>query len=213
MRRLLLLVLSSLVVTVTACAVEPLDSEDSAIEPAHDDLALAAVDDVTAAWAPPRCHQVCGPTVDCATQCTDAEGTWTTCEDLGRCATGDTDDDGVLTPDDNCPRHPNPDQADCDGDGRGDACDVDSGIWQVASDRVCEIDEDGFPLWGHIEYYAERRLVDVSACGSPPRYERYLRDEASCFNLSPRTCCELGADSPATAVLCSHIGHDFCDGP
>ena len=35
----------------------------------------------------------------------------------------DTDDDGVLDGDDNCPDTPNADQADDDGDGQGDACD------------------------------------------------------------------------------------------
>jgi hypothetical protein len=204
MRRLLVLALSSL--SLLAC----LDADPDG---APTESTLEAELAVDLAAAPPRCHQVCRPTVDCSTQCTDAEGTWVTCEDIGRCATGDTDDDGVLTPVDNCPRHYNPDQANCDGDGQGDACDADSGIFQVVSDRVCEIDEDGFPLWGHIEYYAERRLVDVSGCGSPPRYQRYQRDEASCFNLSPRTCCELGADSPETAALCAHIGRSFCEGP
>ena len=37
--------------------------------------------------------------------------------------TPDTDDDGVLDPDDNCPSVPNADQQDLDGDGLGTACD------------------------------------------------------------------------------------------
>ncbi|MCE9670187.1 lamin tail domain-containing protein [Myxococcus stipitatus] len=36
----------------------------------------------------------------------------------------DTDDDGVINALDNCPAVANPDQADSDGDGRGDACDL-----------------------------------------------------------------------------------------
>lgn len=43
----------------------------------------------------------------------------------GICDLGDTDDDGDGVPDlapDNCPRTPNPDQADSNGDGVGDAC-------------------------------------------------------------------------------------------
>jgi hypothetical protein len=36
----------------------------------------------------------------------------------------DTDGDGVVDPFDNCPRQPNPDQADENGNGVGDACDL-----------------------------------------------------------------------------------------
>lgn len=36
----------------------------------------------------------------------------------------DSDSDGVLDANDNCPNTPNPDQADADGDGRGDVCDA-----------------------------------------------------------------------------------------
>ncbi len=36
----------------------------------------------------------------------------------------DTDDDGYLDENDNCVSDPNPDQADTDGDGQGDTCDV-----------------------------------------------------------------------------------------
>ncbi|MHC4674328.1 MAG: outer membrane protein assembly factor BamB family protein [Planctomycetota bacterium] len=37
---------------------------------------------------------------------------------------GDLDADGVLDQDDNCPDHPNPDQADNDQDGTGNTCDI-----------------------------------------------------------------------------------------
>src|SRR5262249_41383453 len=42
---------------------------------------------------------------------------------LGDTGTSDLDSDGVPDDIDNCPRTPNPDQADADGNGVGDACD------------------------------------------------------------------------------------------
>ena len=40
----------------------------------------------------------------------------------------DTDNDGIADFEDNCVNTPNPDQADCDGDGKGDLCDKDNNI-------------------------------------------------------------------------------------
>ncbi|MFC1889300.1 putative metal-binding motif-containing protein [Thermodesulfobacteriota bacterium] len=40
--------------------------------------------------------------------------------------TFDSEGDGIPFPDDNCPNHYNPDQDDLDGDGLGDACDLDA---------------------------------------------------------------------------------------
>jgi hypothetical protein len=57
------------------------------------------------------------------------------------CGTLDSDGDGVPDASDNCPNSPNPDQIDLDGDGQGDACDVDDDGdgWQDAIDNCPEI--------------------------------------------------------------------------
>jgi hypothetical protein len=54
---------------------------------------------------------------------TDVNGNGMT--DLQLSLGGDRDGDGVDDPDDSCPEVPNADQADFDGDGQGDACDLD----------------------------------------------------------------------------------------
>lgn len=56
----------------------------------------------------------------------------------------DTDLDGVLESSDNCPETPNPDQADSDGDGTGDACEG-STIGDQQSELLIEIDSSGDP--------------------------------------------------------------------
>ncbi len=89
--------------------------------------------------------QICIP----GTACTYVDATGVACE--GRCLDGrtceppnaggcgiddfDLDEDGVPDAFDNCPRTPNPDQADSDGDGFGDACDEGPG-------QACMSDED-----------------------------------------------------------------------
>src|SRR5262249_35491622 len=50
------------------------------------------------------------------------------CELKGMDICADPDNDGIVSLDDNCHHTYNPDQADCDGDGGGDACDSDNVI-------------------------------------------------------------------------------------
>ncbi|RME25126.1 MAG: hypothetical protein D6806_08445 [Deltaproteobacteria bacterium] len=70
--------------------------------------------------------------------------------DGGRCVDGscvplqDSDGDGIVDSDDNCPDLPNPDQADSDSDGLGDACDPCPRGNDTDSDGLCD-GEDNCP--------------------------------------------------------------------
>ena len=91
---------------------------------------LAEVEDdgrqvfVSAGLATQASGDACLEDADCdpGFVCTEAG----TCEversDLISTGAPDTDGDGVVDPHDNCPHHPNANQADGDGDGVGDAC-------------------------------------------------------------------------------------------
>jgi hypothetical protein len=65
----------------------------------------------------------------------------------------DADGDSIADCVDNCPTVPNPDQAECDGDGMGDACDNDDdndGVLDASDVCPCnaaglEVDCDGRP--------------------------------------------------------------------
>ncbi|MBR58792.1 MAG: hypothetical protein CMH54_12325 [Myxococcales bacterium] len=54
----------------------------------------------------------------------------------------DTDEDGILDNDDNCPDTPNPLQRDLDEDGKGDACDDDIDGDQISNDEELEVGLD-----------------------------------------------------------------------
>jgi hypothetical protein len=54
------------------------------------------------------------------------------------CDANDFDGDGVVNAEDNCPNHPNPDQADCDNDGVGDVC-------TIATGQSADCDGNGVP--------------------------------------------------------------------
>lgn len=56
----------------------------------------------------------------------------------------DSDNDGYFGLDDNCPETPNPDQADRDGDGKGDACDDLFTLTPVIEDEEATSTEDVF---------------------------------------------------------------------
>ncbi len=99
----------------------------------------------------------------------------------------DRDGDGVLDPLDNCPDDPNPNQADFEGDGVGDACDSDTdgdGLpddYELANglnprnslDRDADPDNDGFTNIEEFEFGSDPQVADTdnNANGIPDAVE------------------------------------------
>lgn len=103
----------------------------------------------------------------------------------------DYDCDGVNNMNDNCTDHANSNQADCDNDGYGDVCDATDGIFQASGPvDTCMTDKDDHIVYKTFEHHVEQRLVDVSSCGSPDRWNRWIRDDNDCVGLADKTCCE-----------------------
>jgi hypothetical protein len=136
------------------------------------------------------CSQMCDSSTYCDQTCEDL-GEMITCNDYGVCDL-DWDGDGVLWTADNCNSASNPDQADCDGDGDGDACDSEDGIFQqVGSGNLCWI-RLRTHLWGSdATPFYEIRFVDVSACGSPDKWQKIEGfPKASCVGqFDSGACC------------------------
>lgn len=97
----------------------------------------------------------------------------------------DIDNDGVLNVMDNCPGTPNPDQADCNGNGIGDACDP-SLQWQFTySDVECGYSWDPlFPPDGCVFLCLETAHYQQQCTGITTQYGPYVSSESSCNDSS-----------------------------
>ena len=77
----------------------------------------------------------------------------------------DSDGDGVPDSSDNCPNHANSNQDDCDGDGRGDACDSYNWVNRTVISTTTVLD---------VSYYAGSECVGMSETSSS-YYDQYLQ--------------------------------------
>lgn len=156
------------------------------------------------------CRFRCTATAACSTTC-QIEDEALTCGDYGVCAGLDSDGDGVPNTTDNCDYTANANQADCDGDGIGTACDTDNGTWQLVSDTLCYIDKDTHTFDFDLEFYAERKYQDTSSCGSGFKYERYLKKESSCSTgTSTHGCCTSHIPAMPSIPTCNQVDQNFC---
>lgn len=129
----------------------------------------------------------------------------------------DYDCDGVNNITDNCTDDYNPGQQNCDGDAVGDACDGSNGIFQPSGPvDTCMTDKDDHFVYITFEHHVEQLMVDVSSCGSPPHWNRWVRMDNDCIGLGDFDCC-IGLRLSIVQVFddpiawCTNLrNQDFC---
>ena len=130
----------------------------------------------------------------------------------------DFDCDGVNNITDNCTDDPNSNQADCDNDGFGDVCDGLNATYQNSGPvNTCMTDKDDHLFYKVFEHHVEQRRVDVSSCNAPDAWNRWVREDNTCFNISDSDCCHglrfsisAVGDSPTFWCGSSIRNVDFC---
>lgn len=112
---------------------------------------------------------------------------------LASCNNTDSDGDGWVDAVDNCPSNYNPDQANCDGDAFGDVCDPQNAIYVAGPVQTCMTDKDEHVLFFVFEHKVETLVQDVSSCGAPPYWQRWIRKttQQCVFGSHDEACCKL----------------------
>ena len=141
---------------------------------------------------------------DCYTLCKRPNGALSNCASWLNTPPGyDYDGDGLQYPQngDNCACTYNPDQTDCDGDGRGDACDPINARWDLVQDLGwCDTDFDSHVGYWSVELYGQKSYREV--CSGATCIDKYQIDEATCplgpasCNHSAYNCCECAYGAP-----------------
>lgn len=136
---------------------------------------------------PTGCPYVCDTNGgSCDEPCTNGFRSYITCGQYRGAPANDLDSDGVANTGDNCLCIANTNQANCDGDSQGDACDFQNEKWVLVADRgVCDFDTDAHLYYWTAEVYGLKQYQNV--CNGSICYDRYLAGSANC-NYSPSGC-------------------------
>jgi len=174
------------VLLVTGCGAPVEESDEDADE---------AVQSLAPGTPTPVCAQVCTFKSPCSKPCFASVGHEDpmTCGVWGKCADGDKDADGVNNGVDNCPTTKNATQADCDGDGTGDACDPSSGSYVHTGYYYCVM-WPSIPKptqFGYLLDTSSHKIMsDTSACDAPEKLGTATPGTLPCnSNESPISCC------------------------
>jgi hypothetical protein len=151
------------------------------------------------------CSISCNSQILCSQWCTQ-DGGDSTCGNYGVCDP-DPDGDGLDYYMDNCPVNANVNQADCDGDGLGDVCDVENALYETAEVRHCWY-RHRVHLWGSdTTRFIEHRLEDESSCGAPDKWEKHSETTKNCIgSYAGLACCY----DHWGAFLCDTYANNTC---
>src|SRR4029079_4440974 len=135
------------------------------------------------------CFYTCNSSSFCSSSCTDNCGGTSHCGQYGICDP-DPDDDGYAEGSDNCPYTYNPNQANCDGDSAGDACDSLNANYSSGSPIWCHI--VGRDHFGYVDVQLHYEVFqhDTSSCGAPDRWLNLEGPERACsWPMTQWECC------------------------
>lgn len=135
------------------------------------------------------CSYACTPGADPCRTCRSSFTEMTCGQFWGRPA-NDLDADGIVNTSDNCRCVANANQANCDGDGYGDACDPQDNSWALisAGTQRCHLDEDNHTYKVTLELYYQN--IYRSSCTGQTCYKKYLLESFDCsITVDTYQCC------------------------
>jgi hypothetical protein len=165
------------------------------------------------------CATFCNPYAPCDYACYYNYNYQSNCMQYNGVCNRDPDGDGIDWAVDNCPKVANINQADCDGDRVGDACDMNGTFVPSGKKIACASDKDQhLPLlYVTYEMKYQQKYVDVSSCHSPDRWNHSTLSNncyGYCNDLDANACasvCRNDNQYQCSISLCMPVGQGTCN--